>query len=73
MPRNLDRRIETLFPLEDFTLKQQVVEILEIALADNMNARLLLSDGSYSRIMPEKDQPLRDSQAEFMARARSRL
>ena len=73
MPRNLDRRIETLFPLEDFALKQHLVEILEISLADNMNARLLLSDGSYSRVLAEKDHPVRDSQAEFMARARSRL
>jgi polyphosphate kinase len=73
MPRNLDRRIETLFPIEDFALKQQLVEILEIGLADNTSARLLLSDGSYSRVTPEKDQPLRDSQTEFMAWARSRL
>jgi polyphosphate kinase len=72
MPRNLDRRIETLFPIEDFALKQQLIEILDISRADNVNARLLLSDGSYTRVLPEKDQPLRDSQAEFMAWARNR-
>jgi polyphosphate kinase len=72
MPRNLDRRIETLFPIEDFTLKQQLIEILEIALADNANARLLQSDGSYVRIRPQEGQPVRDSQAEFMNRARYR-
>jgi polyphosphate kinase len=71
MPRNLDRRIETLFSIEDLNLKQELIEILEISLADNLHARLLSSDGSYVRLSPGKDQP-RDSQAEFMLRAKSR-
>jgi polyphosphate kinase len=72
MPRNLDRRIETLFPIEDFTLKQQLIDILEIVAADNVNARRLRSDGSYVRVNPEKGEPLRNSQEEFMVRTKSR-
>jgi polyphosphate kinase len=72
MPRNLDRRIETLFPIEDFALKQQLIEILEIVRADNANARELRSDGTYVRVARGKNDPIRDSQAEFMQRARSR-
>ncbi len=72
MPRNLDRRIETLFPIEDLMLKQQLIEILEIASADNVNARLLHSDGSYVRVTPGKKEPVRNSQEEFMTRAKAR-
>nr|BAL58025.1 polyphosphate kinase [uncultured Chloroflexota bacterium] len=71
MPRNLDRRIETLFPIEDPALKEELIEILEISLADNVQARILRADGSYVRLTPG-DAPPRDSQAEFMARAQSR-
>jgi polyphosphate kinase len=72
MPRNLDRRIETLFPIEDPGLKQELIEILDISLADNVNARLLLPDGSYVQLSPGKNEQPHDSQTEFMARAKSR-
>lgn len=35
MPRNLDRRVEIMFPVENETLKEQVIRILEIELEDN--------------------------------------
>jgi polyphosphate kinase len=72
MPRNLDRRIETLFPIEDPGLKQELIEILNISLADNVNARLLRPDGSYVQLYPGKNELARDSQVELMARAKSR-
>jgi polyphosphate kinase len=72
MPRNLDRRIETLFPIEDFDNKQQVIEILEIASSDNVNARTLRADGNYVRINPKQNIPLVNCQEEFMNRAKSR-
>jgi polyphosphate kinase len=72
MPRNLDRRIETLFPIEDLGIKQQLTEILDIVRADNVNARELRSDGTYVRVVRGKDEPVRDSQAEFMQKAKSR-
>ncbi len=39
MPRNLNRRVELLFPVEDNGLKRRLVSILELMLADNHNAR----------------------------------
>lgn len=67
MSRNLDRRIETIFPIEDPAIKHDVIESLEISQADNAQARLLQTDGSYARLRPKDGQDIRDSQAEFMA------
>lgn len=51
MPRNLYRRVETLFPIEDETIKNAIRdEILNIHLKDNVKARLMLSDGSYEPV-----------------------
>lgn len=50
MPRNLDKRVEIVFPVEDPVCKAEVIEILEIQLADNMKARLLKPDDSYERV-----------------------
>ncbi len=71
MPRNLDRRIETLFPIDDPNLKQQCIEILEIVAADNANARQLQADGTYTRVHPGPKEPIRNCQEEFMASAKS--
>jgi polyphosphate kinase len=72
MPRNLDRRIETLFPIEEPVLKEELLQILETAWADNVNARVMQPDGSYIRLSPEPDETARNSQIEFMTRAKSR-
>jgi polyphosphate kinase len=53
MERNLDRRVEELFPLEDPALVAQVRGLLDLYLADNLRARLLRSDGSYERRTPD--------------------
>ncbi len=48
MARNLHERVEVLFPIKDAMLKHRVrSEILEAYLADNVQARILLPDGSY--------------------------
>ncbi len=47
MPRNLDRRVEILFPVEDPKLKEQVIHILDVQLKDNVKAHVLQPDGSY--------------------------
>jgi len=50
MNRNLDRRVEVLFPIEDERIKERIVrEILEPALADNVKMRWLQMNGSYER------------------------
>lgn len=50
MPRNLDKRVEILFPVEDEKLKNEVRHILDIQLADNVKAQVLKSDDSYEKI-----------------------
>ena len=53
MPRNLERRVEILFPVEDAKLKEQLIHILDVQLADTMKAQILLPDGSYERWIAE--------------------
>ncbi len=63
MQRNLDRRVEALFPVEDPALKTVVrQQILDLCLADTVKARQLNSDGSYTWVKPDADHPPLDSQ-----------
>lgn len=50
MPRNLERRVEILFPVEDERLKGKVMHILEGQLKDNVKAHILQPDGSYEKV-----------------------
>ena len=50
MERNLDRRVEVLFPLEDREVRRKVDEILAALLADTSNAWELKPDGAWERI-----------------------
>ena len=50
MPRNLDRRVEILFPVENEHLKQEVIHVLEIQLRDTLKAQIKQSDGTYSKV-----------------------
>ena len=70
MPRNLFRRIEVMFPIEDGNLADRVIrEILGVSLADNVKARLLGADGVYRRVkIATGEKPCR-SQSEFIALA----
>jgi polyphosphate kinase len=69
MDRNLSRRVEVVFPIEQPDLKQRVIDILKVALADNVKARELMPDGTYRRVKPaEGAAPLR-SQQRFMEMA----
>ncbi|MCR4831633.1 MAG: RNA degradosome polyphosphate kinase [Pseudobutyrivibrio sp.] len=52
MPRNLDRRVEIIFPVEDDNLKIKVKHILDVQLADNIKAYEMTEDGTYARIRP---------------------
>jgi len=56
MPRNLDRRVEQLFPVTDPFIKNAIKQILDIHLRDNVKAREMLPDGSYRRVKPAKDE-----------------
>ena len=50
MPRNLDKRVEIMFPVEDPEIRRQVMHILEVQLADNVKAHILQPDGSYEKM-----------------------
>ena len=50
MSRNLDRRVEIMFPVEDAKLKKEVKHILDVQLEDNVKAQLMQPDGSYVRV-----------------------
>ncbi len=72
MPRNLDRRVETVFPVEDEQIKARLFdEVLRVSMMDNVKARELQPDGTYRRLAPADGAPAVDSQAWFMERARS--
>lgn len=49
MPRNLDKRVEIIFPVEDESLKTEVMHILDVQLRDNVKAHILQPDGSYKK------------------------
>ena len=50
MPRNLDKRVEIMFPVEKEELKREVIHILDVQLSDNVKAHVLQPDGSYEKI-----------------------
>ena len=50
MPRNLDRRVEIVFPLEDEKVKEKAWHILETELADTEQASILQPDGTYEKV-----------------------
>ena len=50
MPRNLDRRVEILFPVLDDELKKRVKHILDVELADTLKAHVLHADGNYEKV-----------------------
>ena len=50
MPRNFDRRVEVMFPVEAEDLRRRIVEeiIPALSCSDNRRTRVLLADGSYA-------------------------
>jgi polyphosphate kinase len=63
MPRNLDRRLELLVPVEDSLARDRLLAILKIHLQDNIKARKLLPSGRYERLKPVGQQEPIHSQA----------
>jgi polyphosphate kinase len=69
MPRNLDRRVEVLFPIEHPETRRQIVEeILGVCLRDTAKSHVLQADGRYipRRYLMDDNTPLFDSQAWFL-------
>ena len=70
MTRNLDRRIEIVFPVHDAKVKKRLREILKTYLGDTVKARMLEPDGSYRRVEPGAT-PMRAQQAFLPSKRRS--
>ena len=69
MPRNLDRRVEIMFPVEDEKLMDQVRHVLGTQLADNTKAHILKPDGKYDKI-DKRGKKLVNSQEQFCQEAK---
>ena len=65
MPRNLDRRIELMTPIEDEKLSSRLHQILKIQLSDNTHRYLLQSSGEYIRLKPKEGEEPINSQEKF--------
>jgi len=59
MPRNLDRRLELLFPAEDAESKKRLIEALDLYFRDNTKAWALQADGRWERIDAGKSKRIR--------------
>lgn len=68
MPRNLDRRIEIMFPIESERIKEDILEVLKLYLTDNVKVRMLNSDGTYTKISNENTNNKIDIQETFVRR-----
>lgn len=71
MNRNLDRRVETAFPIENHKLKEKIIEIINMTLKDNIKARIQQPDGSYKHI-DRRGKEAFNSQSEFYKMFESR-
>jgi len=69
MTRNLNRRVEVLFPIEDRRVVRHLRDrVLELYLDDNVKAREMRPDGTYQRKKPEDGQPVINAQEELLHR-----
>ncbi|HEY9752300.1 MAG TPA: polyphosphate kinase 1, partial [Coleofasciculaceae cyanobacterium] len=69
MPRNLDRRVEAVVPIEDPDIAKDLQEILGILLADNRQAWELQADGNYTQRQPPEGNSGQSAQHSFMEMA----
>ena len=72
MKRNLDRRVESIAPVDDPALKAELTAILDVYENDNATAWDLQPDGTWIRRRPQAGAPSRASQDVFMAIAAGR-
>jgi polyphosphate kinase len=71
MPRNLNRRVEILFPVRDAGIRRRLCdEVLRTYLNDSLKTRVLHPDASWEHVAPAEDQPRLNAQEWFVERAR---
>lgn len=71
MTRNLDRRVEIVFPVEDENIKKEILHILDIEFQDNTKAHILQEDGQYEK-QDKRGKVLVNSQMIFSQEAQER-
>lgn len=71
MPRNLDRRVEIVFPVEDEQIRNEIKHILDVEFRDNVKAHILQPDGMYVK-QDKRGKTLISSQMQFCAEAKER-
>jgi polyphosphate kinase len=69
MPRNLDRRVEAVTPIDDPEIAKTLKELLDIFLSDNRQAWELQPSGEYVQRRPSKNEPERNAQTILMEKA----
>jgi polyphosphate kinase len=72
MPRNLDRRVEVLVPIEDARLRAEIGVVLDALLADTRFSWELDADGTWHRVEPKPGEPRVSAQETLMLRATKR-
>ncbi|MDH5585120.1 MAG: polyphosphate kinase 1, partial [Nitrospirota bacterium] len=73
MTRNLDRRVELLFPIENPNLRKHIVDnVLKPYLKDNTQGRRLEADGTYTRIKPAPNDPPFQVQDWFVSQSKGK-
>lgn len=70
MPRNLERRVEILFPVEKPELKEKIMHILDGELKDTVKAHILKEDGTYDKV-DKRGKAIYNSQMEFALEAKA--
>jgi polyphosphate kinase len=73
MPRNFHRRVEAMFPIDDPSIRQRLVDIMQLQLADNAKSWRLRPDGKYERVSPESGAAIVRCQARFIEMSRDRI
>lgn len=69
MTRNMENRVEILFPVIDGSIKKQVKDILDLYLSDNVKAREQDAKGKYEYVPRKEKEPMIESQMELFRRA----
>ncbi|PYZ95306.1 RNA degradosome polyphosphate kinase [Salipaludibacillus keqinensis] len=69
MTRNMEKRIEILFPVYSAEIKKRIKDVLHITLEDNVKARVQYRDGNYHYVLRSADTPTIQSQKIFYEQA----
>lgn len=72
MPRNLNKRVELMFPVEDQRIKERIIDILKIILKDNVKAKTKDRQGEYIKIN-KKGKKILNSQEYFAKTAHTTM